>query len=391
MVNYDKWDKLDLGSDDDEPRTRGRPQVTRLEGPSTVTFGGGRGDVVDVRVDAPRPTNEPVRAAKASDKAPARNDLDASYAKFDALAGDISSDDDINDYYEDEYHAQMDAARRAEFEDTLRNPDGTWKELPPLVRQPGKYIGDMPRRRTAPDVEEARLMADMDRLAERTEAFTRNGAAENAIEPSEKDAAAESDDKGDPADSQQRAGYMWSQEHDECVLSVVVPAGTKAKDVVVECTEDRVKIVLANHASRSATMLRGRRHRAQDRPGTPGRQGAGASGGRVRRAARVWRVGGVRLGAAVAGRASGSSGDVSEEGAGRHDALVAQGAAQREGDRHGRAEVSKGGEGGGEPEDLGGGHRGVQGERQEQEANPHPLHRSVGGFWRRELTSRSVV
>ena len=54
-------------------------------------------------------------------------------------------------------------------------------------------------------------MADMDRLAERTEAFTRNGAAENAIEPSEKDAAAESDDKGDPADSQQRAGYMWPQ------------------------------------------------------------------------------------------------------------------------------------------------------------------------------------
>ena len=257
MVNYDKWDKLDLGSDDDEPRTRGRPQVTRLEGPSTVTFGGGRGDVVDVRVDAPRPTNEPVRAAKASDKAPVRNTLDASYAKFDALAGDISSDDDINDYYEDEYHAQMDAARRAEFEDTLRNPDGTWKELPPLVRQPGKYIGDMPPPSyPPPDVAEARLMADMDRLAERTEAFTRNGAAENAIESSEKDAAAESEDKGDPAESQQRAGYMWSQEHDECVLSVVVPPGTKAKDVVVECTEDRVKIALANnHASSVATTL----------------------------------------------------------------------------------------------------------------------------------------
>lgn len=255
MVNYDKWDKLDLGSDDDEPRTRGRPQVTRLEGPSTVTFGGGRGDVVDVRVDAPRPTNEPVRAAKASDKAPVRNALDASYAKFDALAGDISSDDDINDYYEDEYHAQMDAARRAEFEDTLRNPDGTWKELPPLVRQPGKYIGDMPPPSyPPPEVAEAQLMADMDRLAVRTEAFTRNGAAENAIESSEKNAAAESDDESD-AKSQQRAGYMWSQEHDECVLSVVVPPGTKAKDVVVECTEDRVKVVLANHASRSATML----------------------------------------------------------------------------------------------------------------------------------------
>ena len=41
MVNYSKWDNLDLGSDDDEPRTSGVPNVTKLEGPSTVTFGGG--------------------------------------------------------------------------------------------------------------------------------------------------------------------------------------------------------------------------------------------------------------------------------------------------------------------------------------------------------------
>ena len=157
-------------------------------------------------------------------KAPVRNALDASYAKFDALAGDISSDDDINDYYEDEYHAQMDAARRAEFEDTLRNPDGTWKELPPLVRQPGKYIGDMPPPSyPPPDVAEAELMADMDRLAERTEAFTRNGAAERRDRVVREGRRPESEDKGDPAESQQRAGYMWSQEHDECVLSVVVP------------------------------------------------------------------------------------------------------------------------------------------------------------------------
>ena len=41
MVNYSKWDNLALGSDDDEPRTSGVPNVTKLEGPSTVTFGGG--------------------------------------------------------------------------------------------------------------------------------------------------------------------------------------------------------------------------------------------------------------------------------------------------------------------------------------------------------------
>ena len=31
MVNYDKWDKLDLGSDDDEPRTRARPLIVSVE------------------------------------------------------------------------------------------------------------------------------------------------------------------------------------------------------------------------------------------------------------------------------------------------------------------------------------------------------------------------
>ena len=54
MVNYDKWDKLDISDDeDDKPR---RANVTRLEGPSKVTFGGGRGDNVDVEIDAQDPT-----------------------------------------------------------------------------------------------------------------------------------------------------------------------------------------------------------------------------------------------------------------------------------------------------------------------------------------------
>ena len=48
MVNYDKWDKIDV-SDDEDDRPR-RANVTRLDGPSRVTFGGrsgrrrGRGD-----------------------------------------------------------------------------------------------------------------------------------------------------------------------------------------------------------------------------------------------------------------------------------------------------------------------------------------------------------
>ena len=138
-------DDADDGSDDDEPRTSGVPNVTKLEGPSTVTFGGGRGRNVDIQVNAPAPAPAPIAVGtKAIAPPPNRSALDVSYAKFDAMAGDISSDDDINDYYEDEYHEQMDNQRREEAEEELRNPDGTWKKLPPLRRQPGVYTGELP-------------------------------------------------------------------------------------------------------------------------------------------------------------------------------------------------------------------------------------------------------
>ena len=237
MVNYSKWDNLDLGSDDDEPRTSGVPNVTKLEGPSTVTFGGGRGRNVDIQVNAPAPAPAPIAVGtKAIAPPPNRSALDVSYAKFDAMAGDISSDDDINDYYEDEYHEQMDNQRREEAEEELRNPDGTWKKLPPLRRQPGVYTGELPPpSHPPPEVVEARQLAETKTLAERTERFTLNGGREDANATS--------------------APYMWAQTHDECVLSVIVPPETKAKDVRVDCDESHCKVILAHHAMKTATML----------------------------------------------------------------------------------------------------------------------------------------
>ena len=77
MVNYSKWDNLDLGSDDDEPRTSGVPNVTKLEGPSTVTFGGGRGRNVDIQVNAPAPAPAPIAVGtKAIAPPPNRSALD---------------------------------------------------------------------------------------------------------------------------------------------------------------------------------------------------------------------------------------------------------------------------------------------------------------------------
>jgi len=44
-VNYSKWDKMDYGSSSDDENegmeSEAQPRVTTLDGPSSVTFGGG--------------------------------------------------------------------------------------------------------------------------------------------------------------------------------------------------------------------------------------------------------------------------------------------------------------------------------------------------------------
>jgi hypothetical protein len=40
-------------------------------------------------------------------------------------------------------------------------------------------------------------------------------------------------------------GYLWSQERDEVVISVIVPPGTKAKDVAVRCTKTSLEVAVA--------------------------------------------------------------------------------------------------------------------------------------------------
>ena len=201
MVNYSKWDNLDLGSDDDEPRTSGVPNVTKLEGPSTVTFGRRARSKRRHPGQCPAPAPAPIAVGtKAIAPPPNRSALDASYAKFDAMAGDISSDDDINDYYEDEYHEQMDNQRREEAEEELRNPDGTWKKTAAAETSARSvHRRTTPRRRIRPRrSSRRRQLAETKTLAERTERFTLNGGTR----------------RRPPATS---APYMWAQTHDECV------------------------------------------------------------------------------------------------------------------------------------------------------------------------------
>ena len=50
MVNYDKWDKLEVSDDESDGygKSDRRVGVTKLDGPSKVTFGGGASDVVTI-------------------------------------------------------------------------------------------------------------------------------------------------------------------------------------------------------------------------------------------------------------------------------------------------------------------------------------------------------
>ena len=215
MVNYDKWDKMDV-SDDEDDRPR-RANVTRLDGPSRVTFGGGRGDVVDVETrGAPTGSDPdtivtPGAAAAAAAAASARATAGTDYAKFDRIAADVSDEEDDREYYEDEAHA------------ALYGPNGTAaadaRAVPPAPA-PAPAPSTSPAPSPATDPAAATL-------AERTARFTANG-GRDARSP------------GAPSGE----GYMWSQDRDEVCVSVVAPAGARARDVAVRCTSTRVEVAI---------------------------------------------------------------------------------------------------------------------------------------------------
>jgi hypothetical protein len=114
MVNYDKWDKLEI-SDDEEDTASRRATVTRLDAPSRVTFGGGLGkNVIEVSsagrgaanetADVVTPGAAAAAATKGAPPGPSSSSHGTDYARFDAIARDLSDDDDDEkrEYYEDE-------------------------------------------------------------------------------------------------------------------------------------------------------------------------------------------------------------------------------------------------------------------------------------------------
>ena len=194
MVDYSKWDALDVGADgddDDAARRRGAPRVTRLEGPSRVTFG-----VVGPRreyVGAMPPPSEPppgyfpkTRGIGEPSPPPIGN------ARTVRLTGTTPAT------------AAANAMANAQLANAA-NATGS--------------SGD--------DATTAASKA-ASAFATRKEKFTLNG--------------------GEERESESSGGrYVWCQDEREATISAFAPAGAKAKDVVVKCTPTKISVTHMGH------------------------------------------------------------------------------------------------------------------------------------------------
>ena len=240
MVNYDKWDKLEV-SDDEEDTASRRATVTRLDAPSRVTFGGGVGkNAIEVASSSADVVTPGAAAAAATKRAPASSSHGTDYARFDAIARDVSDDEEeAREYYEDE---------------AWEKAHGKKKEMMSFARDDACANADVDAdTHCNPPVSGSRTTADetarRDSVREtRTEAFSENGGVESSAPGADASATtvggSVSELKKNGASGASGVALMWSQTKEEVTLSVVVPPGTRASDVTVRCTSDRVEVAV---------------------------------------------------------------------------------------------------------------------------------------------------
>ena len=120
-LDYSRFDRIARdelgGDDDDDDEGDGRVRVTRLDGPTTVTWGGGAPVAA-----SPTPA---AAAAAAPTKQSAKKDITAAYGKWDKWAREeeersSGNEDEPREYYEDEWRRQMIQEERAK--PTTTNP-----------------------------------------------------------------------------------------------------------------------------------------------------------------------------------------------------------------------------------------------------------------------------
>ena len=254
MVNYDKWDKLEV-SDDEEDTASRRATVTRLDAPSRVTFGGGVGkNAIEVASSSADVVTPGAATAAATKRAPASSFHGTDYARFDAIARDVSDDEEeAREYYEDEAWEKARGKKppSSSFARDRRDDDDDDTHHPPPVSSGS--------RRTTADADETARRASVRET--RTEAFSENGGVESSAPGAATTSATtvggsvatEKKEKENGAGG--GVALMWSQTKEEVTLSVVVPPGTRASDVAVRCMSDRVEVaVTAKREGKTAPL-----------------------------------------------------------------------------------------------------------------------------------------
>lgn len=244
MVNYDKWDKLEV-SDDEEDTASRRATVTRLDAPSRVTFGGGVGkNAIEVASSSADVVTPGAAAAAATKRAPASSFHGTDYARFDAIARDVSDDEEeAREYYEDEAWEKAHGKKPPMMSSSSFARDRRDDDDDDDTHRPPPVSGS---RRTTADGEIARQASSVRET--RTEAFSENGGVESSAPGADASATtvggSVSELKKNGASGASGVALMWSQTKEEVTLSVVVPPGTRASDVAVRCTSDRVEVAV---------------------------------------------------------------------------------------------------------------------------------------------------
>lgn len=203
MVNYSKWDNLDVSDDEMEDA---KPRVQRFDGPQKVTFGGNGDSGVTV---CPQSVGE---------EAEEEDDDEPMEASDDELA--TRTDGDCR---EDVLQC------RALAERALQRGDAA--EGVRLLEKALRIGGG-----TCPGLEDL-LQAARKRLSEQGQT--------TAIAPAKMQSSPASDEDALRNGGLVEGRYAWRQTKDSVVVEVFVADGTKAKDVKVQVEDTKVCITAA--------------------------------------------------------------------------------------------------------------------------------------------------
>jgi ribosomal protein L12E/L44/L45/RPP1/RPP2 len=192
MVDYSKWDHIDVDDDDERPR----PRVTKLEGPSTLTIGPSGGKQTAAAAAAPAP-HQPPQAAKAG------RARVTDYERWEEIARGMSDEEEG-----EEEEGEDDEAGIGDGQESARAA-GASHGAPSLPRAPQALSAQGAQPATAAESQPATATKS---------AATHGGQTER---------------------------YVWSQTKSELTVNFFVPPRTRAKDVrTVHVSRDHVELEL---------------------------------------------------------------------------------------------------------------------------------------------------